>query len=135
MENARELVEEFEEKLSVKVRRQEGIEERWKVKLNPRADKFRRSELLEKYMVKILFGWDNKKFENEYLKKLERNWQRQKSVSLEKVCTSSCKHVWILIEFKCIITVLPSLGSTSRETCFFIPPDYLTCLLVHHIPF
>jgi len=48
------------------------------------VEKLRRSELLEKYTVKILFGWDNKKFENEYLKKLERNWQQWKSVSLEE---------------------------------------------------
>jgi len=27
-----------------------------------------------KYRVKILYGWNNKKFEVEYLKKLERNW-------------------------------------------------------------
>jgi len=56
----------------------------WKIKLNPNMEEFRRSELLEKYTVKILFGWNNKKFEDEYLKKLERNWQRWKSVSLEK---------------------------------------------------
>ena len=54
------------------------------MKWNPEVDKFRRSKLLGKYIVKILFGWDNRKFEDEYLKKLERNWQRWKSVSLEK---------------------------------------------------
>ena len=45
---------------------------------------FRREELLEKYMAKILYGWNDRKFEKEYLKKLERNWQKQKSVSLEE---------------------------------------------------
>ena len=54
------------------------------MKLNPRADEFKRSELSGKYMAKLLFGWDNKKFKNEYLKKLERNWQRWKSVSPEE---------------------------------------------------
>ena len=44
---------------------------------------FRRGELPGKYMVKMLYGQDNRKFE-EYLKKLERNWQKWKSVSLEK---------------------------------------------------
>ena len=34
---------------------------------------YRREELLEKYIAKILYGWDNEKFENKYLKKLERN--------------------------------------------------------------
>ena len=84
MENTKELVDEFEGRLEVEVRRQEGIEERWKVKLNPRTDEFKRSELPEKYIAKLLFGWDNRKFEDEYLKKLEKNWQRWKLVFLEK---------------------------------------------------
>ena len=46
------------------------------MKLNLNVEKFKRSELPEKYIAKILFGWDNGKFENEYLKKLERNWTR-----------------------------------------------------------
>ena len=78
------MVNEFEGKISAEVRRQEGIKERWKVKLNPKAEKFRRNELPRKYTAKILFGWNNGKFETEYLKKLERNWKRWKSVSLEE---------------------------------------------------
>ena len=35
-------------------------------------------ELLVKYTAKLLYGWDNGKFEGEYLKKLERNWKRWK---------------------------------------------------------
>ena len=46
------------------------------MKLNLNVEEFKRSELPEKYIAKILFGWDNGKFENEYLKKLERNWTR-----------------------------------------------------------
>ena len=84
MENTRELVDKFKGKLSVEVRRQKGIEERWKIKLNSETNKFRRSKLLGKYIAKILFEWDNKKFKNKYLKKIERNWQRWKSVSPEK---------------------------------------------------
>ena len=30
---------------------------------------FRRGELPGKYMVKMLYGWDNGKFEDKYLKK------------------------------------------------------------------
>jgi len=33
-------------------------------------------ELLGKYMAKLLYGWNNKEFEEEYLKKLEKNWKR-----------------------------------------------------------
>ena len=39
---------------------------------------FRRGELLGKFMAKMLYGWDNKKFEDEYLKKLEKNQKRWK---------------------------------------------------------
>jgi len=47
---------------------------------------FRRGELLRKYITKILYRWDDRKFEEEYLKKLERNWQKWKLVSpLEKL--------------------------------------------------
>ena len=35
-------------------------------------------ELPGKYMAKLLYGWDDGKFKGEYLKKLERNWRRQK---------------------------------------------------------
>jgi len=62
-------VKEFEERMSTKVRRQE--------KLNRMEEKdFRRGELLGKYMSKILYRWDDRKFEEEYLRKLERNWQK-----------------------------------------------------------
>jgi len=33
----------------------------------------KREFFLEKYIVKMLYRWDNRKFEREYLKKLERN--------------------------------------------------------------
>ena len=35
---------------------------------------FRRGELSGKYTVKMLYRWDDGKFEKEYLRKLERNW-------------------------------------------------------------
>ena len=74
--HTKELVDEFEGRLGMKIRKQEGVEQRWKMKLNLRADEFKRMELLKKYMVKLLYGWDDKRFEEEYLKKLERNWNR-----------------------------------------------------------
>ena len=75
--NAREVLEEFKGRMNVEVRRQE--------KLDMAKEKdFRRKELPRKFMAKILYRWDNGKFEEEYLRKLERNWQRWKSVSLEE---------------------------------------------------
>ena len=35
---------------------------------------FRRGELPGKYIAKILYRWDNRQFEEKYLRKLERNW-------------------------------------------------------------
>ena len=49
------------------------------MKLNPEAEEFKRGELPGRYMAKLLYGWDNKKFDEEYLRKLERNWNRQKN--------------------------------------------------------
>ena len=57
---------EFEERLNTEVRKQEKlkiIKERY----------FKKGKLLEKYTAKILYRWDNKKFKEEYLRKLERN--------------------------------------------------------------
>jgi len=35
---------------------------------------FRRRKLLGKYIAKMLYRWDNRRFENKYLRKLKRNW-------------------------------------------------------------
>ena len=42
-------------------------------------EEFKREELPGRYTAKLLYGWDNKKFDEEYLKKLERNWNRWKN--------------------------------------------------------
>jgi len=53
--------------MNAEVRRQEKID------IAEERD-FKRGELPGKFMVRMLYGWDNGKFEEEYLKKLERNW-------------------------------------------------------------
>jgi len=66
LENIKEVVAEFVKRLSAEVRRQEKldmVEER----------DFKREELLGKYIAKMLYRWDNRKFEKKYLKKLKRN--------------------------------------------------------------
>ena len=55
LENVRKLVKKFKGRMSAEVRRQEEVEERWKIKLNPNVDEFKRSKLPEKYIAKILF--------------------------------------------------------------------------------
>jgi len=66
LENAREALEEFKKRMDVEVRKQERID-------MAEEKNFRRGELLGKYMVKLLYRWDDKKFEEEYLAKLEKN--------------------------------------------------------------
>ena len=76
MKNAGEALEEFEGRMNVEIRRQEKID------MTEKRD-FRREELLGKFTAKMLYGWDDK-FEEEYLKKLKRNWRRWKAVSPEE---------------------------------------------------
>ena len=45
---------------------------------------FKREKLPEKFTAEMLYGQDNEKFKEEYLRKLERNWQRWKLVSPEE---------------------------------------------------
>ena len=71
MKNAEEAIKEFEEKMSVEVRRQEKID------MAEERD-FRRRELPGKFTAKMLYGWDDQKFEEEYLNKLEKNWKKWK---------------------------------------------------------
>ena len=75
--NTREAVEEFEGRMNTKVRKQEKLD------MTEEKD-CKREELLGKYIAKMLYGWNDRKFEKEYPRKLERNWQKWKSVSLEE---------------------------------------------------
>ena len=68
------MLEESEERMDAEIRRQEKLD-----KTEERD--FRRGELLRKFTVRMLYGWNDRKFEKEYLKKLERNWRRWKIVS------------------------------------------------------
>jgi len=54
------------------------------MKLNLEVEEFKREELLGRYTAKLLYGWDDKKFDEEYLKKLERNWNRWKNKRKEE---------------------------------------------------
>jgi len=66
LKNAEELIKEFKQG-EVVVRRQ--VEE---------EGEYRRMELPEKYTAKLLYGWDDWRFKEEYLNKLEKNWKRWK---------------------------------------------------------
>ena len=78
--NMMDLVEDFEKEIrEKKIKRVQLRKEKEKERaLNSEAEMFKRSELLEKYIVKILFEWNDRKFVDEYLKKSERSWARWK---------------------------------------------------------
>ena len=63
LKNAEKLIEEFE-RGEVVVRRQ--VEEEGE-------GEYKRMELPGKYTAKLLYGWDDQRFKEEYLNKLEKN--------------------------------------------------------------
>ena len=70
LENAKEAIEKYEREYRrdmEDVRRQEKKERT-----------FQRGELPGKFMAKKLFGWTDKRYNEEYWARLERNWRRQK---------------------------------------------------------
>ena len=67
LKNAEGALKGFEERMNVEVRRQEKID------IAEERD-FRREELLEKFMARMLYRWDNGKFEEEYLKKVKSSF-------------------------------------------------------------
>ena len=77
MKNTEGALEEFEGRMNAEIRKQKKID------IAEERD-FRRRELPGKFTARMLYEWDNGKFEEEYLKKLERNWRRWKKVSLKK---------------------------------------------------
>ena len=66
LDNTKEIVEQFYKEYKDEEARR--IKMPWQ--FDRREKKFKRGQLLEKYMVNILFGWNNRKFE---LKNLKRN--------------------------------------------------------------
>ena len=58
----------FERRVGAEIKCQEREVEKKREK-----EEYRRMELLGKYTAKLLYGWNDKKFEEEYLKKSEKN--------------------------------------------------------------
>jgi len=81
--NVIDLVEKFERKIRKEEIRRVHIRKK-KVKecvLNPEAEMFKRSKLPGKYTTKILFEWDDRKFEDKYLKKLDKMERKRETSS------------------------------------------------------
>jgi len=73
LKNAKELVDDFKGRIGAEIRCQKEVGEK------EEEEEYRRMELPGKYMAKLLYEWDDRKFEDEYLKKLEKNWRRWKN--------------------------------------------------------
>ena len=73
LKNAEEALEEFKGRMRTEVRRQERID------MAEERD-FRRGELLGKLMARMLYGWDDGKFKEEYLKKVESSFSREETL-------------------------------------------------------
>ena len=84
LKNVIEKVEEFEKRRFEEEIQRIKIKREKEMKLNPKVEEFKRGKLPERYIVKLLYGWDDKKFDEEYLKKLERNWNRWKNKRKER---------------------------------------------------
>jgi len=89
------LIEEFE-RGGMEVRRQEKEEREYK-----------RMELPEKYMAKLLYRWDDQRFKEEYLNKLEKNWKKWKGdrqiderEHLKSVIRRVCGQTWTRVRIK-----------------------------------
>ena len=70
LKNASDLVEEFEKEYG----REEEEKTRWQER-EEEKNEFNR-ELPGKYTAKLLYGWGEKKYKQEYWKRLEENWRR-----------------------------------------------------------
>ena len=64
-------MDDFKGRIEVEVRQQMRVGKKGKKKV--KREKYRRMKLLGKYTAKLLYRWDDRKFKDEYLKKLEKN--------------------------------------------------------------
>jgi len=79
LKNAREKIEEFEKGRFEEEIRRIRLKKGKEIRLNLEVEEFKRGELPGRYTAKLLYGWDDEKFDKEYLKKLEKNWNRWKN--------------------------------------------------------
>jgi len=87
LKNASDLVEEFEKEYG-----REEEEETRQQEMEEEKNVFNR-KLLGKYTAKLLYGWGEKKYKQEYWKRLEENWRRWKRNPFTKV--SRNPFLWI----------------------------------------
>jgi len=70
LENAKEAIEEFEKEY-----RQDMEDVAWQ---ECKETTFKQGELPGKFMAKMLYGWSDKQYDQEYWGRLEKNWRQWK---------------------------------------------------------
>jgi len=87
LKNAREKIKKFKKERFEKEIQRIRVKKEKKIKLNLEAEEFKRGELPGRYMAKLLYRWNDKKFDEEYLKndrkKREKKYMRKLEDSLE----------------------------------------------------
>jgi len=76
LENAKEVIEEFEKEYR---RDMEDV-----ARQERKEGTFQREELPGKFTAKMLYGWLNRRYDQEYWGRLERNWRRWKGKRLTR---------------------------------------------------
>jgi len=76
LENAKEVIEEFEKEYR---RDMEDV-----ARQERKEGTFQREELPGKFTAKMLYGWSNRRYDQEYWGRLERNWRRWKGKRLTR---------------------------------------------------
>jgi len=70
LKNAKEAIEEFEKEY------RQDMED--VVRQEREEETFQRGELPGRFMAKTLYGWSDKRYDQEYWDRLERNWKKWK---------------------------------------------------------
>ena len=87
LKNARGKIKKFKKERFEKEIQRIRVKKEKKIKLNLEAEEFKRGELPGRYMAKLLYRWNDKKFDEEYLKndrkKEEKKYMRKLEDSLE----------------------------------------------------
>ena len=110
LENVKKVIAEFKERISIEVRRQE--------KLNiVKEQNFKKKELLEKYITKILCKWDNGKFKKKYCPKI---------FNLSTKLFNTIKHIVLLPSFLCelVFYVMGHSNTNNFYSLFFYFSDF-----------
>ena len=83
-----------------------------------------------KYMAKLLYGWGEKKYEQEYWKRLEENWQRWKRNPFAKV-SRNCNDKGSRDDYLITLNVMRERRELDGVSWWIVLPTYTLFLFVY----